>query len=178
MKKVIHKWFIDWEKEEAWINELASKGLALTSIGFCRFEFEECSPGDYIYRCELLENLPSHPESERYIRFVEETGCEHIATWMRWVYFRKKTADGAFELFSDHTSKIKHLKRILLLLGIIGGMNLFMGTYNLFLAFTFGSSVNLLGLANILLGIFLGALFVKYFKRKKKLTDEQTLFES
>jgi len=32
-------------------------------------------------------------------------------------------------------------------------------------------------IGNILLGIFLGALFVKYFKRKKKLTDEQNLFE-
>ena len=72
MKKVIHKWFIDWEKEEAWINKMASQGLALTAIGFFRFEFEECVPGEYQYRCELLDNLPNHPESERYIRFVEK----------------------------------------------------------------------------------------------------------
>lgn len=177
MKKIIYKWFIDWEKEEKWINEMAAKGLALTSIGFCRFEFEECAPGEYTYRCEFLENPASHPESEQYIRFMEETGCEHIASWMKWVYFRKKTADGAFELFSDNESKIKYLKRILFIPALIGGLNLYIGAFNLFLAIVNSSHVNYLGLINLVLGLFLLALFAKYFKKLKKLKAEQNLFE-
>ena len=36
MKKVIHKLFFAWnfEKEEQWLNEMASKGLVLTYAGF------------------------------------------------------------------------------------------------------------------------------------------------
>ena len=177
MKKVIHKWFIDWEKEEAWINKMASQGLALTAIGFFRFEFEECVPGEYQYRCELLDNLPNHPESERYIRFVEETGAQQAATWMRWVYFRKKTDSAPFELFSDNASKIRHLSRILFLIGFVSGLNLFVGAYNLFLAFTIGSAVNFLGLINLVLGAGIGVLFWKYWKKKKRLVSEQSLFE-
>lgn len=177
MKKVIHKWFMDWEKEEKWINEMAAKGLALTSIGFCRFEFEECEPGEYKYCCELLDNMPSHPESERYIRFVEETGAEHVATWARWVYFRKKTADGEFKLFSDYESKIKHLNRILLLLGILGGLNLWAGGFNIFLALIHDSGGNYIGFVNLALAILIGVLFIKNWKTKKKLIAEQQLFE-
>jgi len=177
MRKVIHKWFIDWEKEEKWVNEMAAKGLALVAIGFGRFEFEECEPGEYRYRCELLKNLPDHPESEQYIKFVESTGAEHAATWMRWVYFRKKTADGEFELFSDNESKIKHLGTILALIGVIAGLNLFVGVYNITLALVFSSPVNFAGFINIVLGAFLTALFIKYFRRRQKLKNEKTLFE-
>lgn len=177
MRKVIHKWFLDWEKEEKWINEMAAKGLALTSIGLGRFEFEECDPGEYKYRCELLPELPNHPESEQYIRFVESTGAEHVTSWMRWVYFRKKASEGEFELFSDNASKIKHLSAVLALIGVIAGLNLFVGAYNITLALVFSSPVNFMGLGNIALGAFLTALFIRYFRRRQRLKGEKTLFE-
>lgn len=79
---------MDWAKEEKWLNEVAAKGLVLSSVGFCRYEFEESLPGEYGVKIELLENTLNHPESEQYIRFVEETGAEHIASWYRWVCFR------------------------------------------------------------------------------------------
>lgn len=177
MKKIIHKWFMDWEKEEKWVNEMAAKGLAMTSIGFCRFEFEECMPGEYKYRCELLDNMPNHPESEKYIRFVEETGAEHVATWVRWVYFRKKAEDGEFELFSDNESKIRHLNRILLLLGILGGCNLYIGGFNIFLALIHDSGANYMGIVNLLVGVICGIIFFRSWKTKKKLMKEQQIFE-
>ena len=44
MKKVIYKLFFAWnfEKEEQWLNEMASKGLVLTYAGLGKYEFEEC----------------------------------------------------------------------------------------------------------------------------------------
>jgi len=36
---------------------------------------------------------------------------------LRWVYFRKKAANGAFDMFSDADSRIRHLNRILILIG-------------------------------------------------------------
>ena len=121
MKHAVYKIFFAWEheKEENWLNEMSAKGLQLVNIGFCRYVFEDTEPGSYNYRIELLNNLSSHAESIAYIRFLEETGVEHIGSYFRWVYFRRKTADGPFNIYSDLQSKITHYRRILyLLLGI------------------------------------------------------------
>ncbi len=54
---------------------MAAKGLALIATGFTKYIFEESLPGEYNIRLELLDNFPpTHPESERYITFIEETG--------------------------------------------------------------------------------------------------------
>lgn len=51
-EKKIHKLFWVWQfdNEENWLNEMAAKGLALVGVGFCRYEFEECTPGEYNVR--------------------------------------------------------------------------------------------------------------------------------
>ena len=79
MKKVVYKWFWDWdfEKEEQWLNDMADKGLILTSVGMPgKYTFEECTPCEYTIRTEKLKNRISHPESKKYIQFIEETGAE------------------------------------------------------------------------------------------------------
>ena len=121
MKQVIHKiyWIWDFEEEEKWLNEMAAKGLHLTDVGLCRYVFEEGEPGAYRYRLELLQNYPSHAESADYIAFMEETGAEYVDHVDRWVYFRKKAADGEFDLYSDINSRIDHVGRILTLIRIL-----------------------------------------------------------
>ncbi|MBQ3859711.1 MAG: DUF2812 domain-containing protein, partial [Clostridia bacterium] len=49
MRTTVRKWFWGWDfdKEEAWLNEMAAKGLALVSVGLGRYEFEETEPGEY-----------------------------------------------------------------------------------------------------------------------------------
>ena len=134
MQKVAYRVFMDYEKEEAWLNEMAAKGFALTDFFFCRYKFSDCEPGEYIYRIELLDNLPSHMESRAYIDFMAENGVEHVASWFRWVYFRRKAGDGQFDIYSDIGSRIKHYQGILALWlpilimdAIIGVMNLVQG---------------------------------------------------
>ena len=126
MRKVIKKVFLAWEseKEEKWLNEMSAKGLALVDYTWCRYAFEECEPGEYSYKIQLLEHRPNHPESEQYIRFIEETGAEQVAQYLNWVYFRKKTAEGDFEIFSDVESKLKQCILIKKLLMPIGWLNL------------------------------------------------------
>ena len=122
MRRTICKWFFTWdfEKEERWLNEMAARGLALISVTFCAYTFEQTEPGEYGVRLELLEYLPSNPESEQYIRFLESTGVEHVGSMIRWAYFRKKRAEGEFDLFSDFGCRIRHLNRMLALLGAAG----------------------------------------------------------
>lgn len=121
MKHTVYKIFTigAYEKEEKWLNEMAAKGMILTDVGFCRYVFEEGTPGEYTYRLELLNHLPSHIESVSYLKFLEDTGVEHVGSYLRWVYLRKKVQDGTFELYSDVDSKIKHYKRITLISNVL-----------------------------------------------------------
>jgi len=112
MKKIIHKAFWNYEKEEQWLNGLAVRGLALTDYSWMRYVFEETEPGKYIYQVELLEKSPQNPESELYLRFLEDAGVEVVASYMKWVYLRKEAADGPFAVYSDNDSKIRYLKRV------------------------------------------------------------------
>ena len=111
MKYVIHKAIWNYEKEEQWLNEMSAKGLAFTDYSWCRYVFTDAPAGQYIYRIELLENMPTHPESQSYLRFLEESGVEFVSSYMRWVYLRKPASDGAFDYsknsVKDELSKIK-----------------------------------------------------------------------
>lgn len=127
MKQHIWKLFIDFEKEEAWLNKMAAKGLNCVNYTFARYTFEKGRPGEYVYRLQLLENVPSHLESQMYLEFLEDTGVEHVASYFRWVFLRKKTTDGSFELFSDKGSLMAHYKRVISLLGPLTLVNLIFG---------------------------------------------------
>ncbi|MEW9095456.1 MAG: DUF2812 domain-containing protein [Clostridiaceae bacterium] len=132
MKHSVIKAYFDYEKEEKYLNEMSAKGLALTDYSFCRYVFEDAPKGEYIYRLELLENAVNHPESQIYIKFMEETGAEFVASYNRWVYFRRKNFDGEFNIYSDIDSKIKHYKRIRELFFFVMGLNFIIGLMNYF----------------------------------------------
>ncbi|MCL2342954.1 MAG: DUF2812 domain-containing protein [Firmicutes bacterium] len=119
------KFFADYEKEEKWLNEKVAKGFAMMHYNFCHYTFEDCVPGEYIYRIELLKNRVTHPDSVKYIHFMEDSGAEQVASYLNWVYFRKKAADGPFEIFSDIESRIAHYQRIVGLWIAIGCLILF-----------------------------------------------------
>jgi len=145
------------EKEEAWLNSMAAKGLGLISFrGIFTYEFEECERGEYTYKIELLESMPNSPESRKYIKFMEEMGVEMIGSYFRWIYFRKKVSDGPFELFSDIDSKITHYRRIRTLAIPLAIMELVIGFVQLLNAY----STKLIGLYFVSgIIIFLGCCF-------------------
>ncbi len=180
MRRTVRKlfWAWDFDKEEAWLNEMAAKGLAMVSYGFCRYEFEETEPGEYQVAMELLPHSPKHPESEQYLRFLEETGVELVGSWMSWIYVRKK-ADGAkFELLSDRKSRVEHLVRILLLVGAVGGLNLYSGIYNLFIWTQFRQGISMfcsiIGFALALLAAF-GA--IRLGVKAYRIAKERQIYE-
>ncbi len=180
MKKTIHKWFWLWEfeKEEKWLSSMAEKGLVLDSVGFCTYHFKECVPGEYSFKLEFLDNLPSTPEGSQYIEFIEETGAEYIGSYFRWVYFRKKTDKGSFDLFSDSASRIKHLNRILTSLAILGAANLF-NTLNM-LNLLLSNNVNhglILPILSGVVTILIGFGIVKILAIKNKIIKASALFE-
>lgn len=179
MRKTVRKWFWVWDfdKEEQWLNDMAAQGLALVDVGFCRYTFEECDPGAYQVRLELLENKPCHEESRNYIRFIEETGAQQVGGFMRWVYFRKKTADGPFDLFSDLQSRIKHLKRIIALIFPISLANLSIGLANVGNTAVSGIWIAKVGYLNLVVGILGCVGGWKLIQKCKRMENEAQIFE-
>ena len=180
MRQTIRKVFWAWEfdEEEQWLNEMAAKGKALVSARYFTYEFEDSAPGEYAVRLEMLENMPDSPEGRQYIEFVESTGAEYIGKVMKWVYFRKKTADGEFELHGDNATRIRHLTGIIRLLKPLMAVNVGAGVYNLCI----GIGIN--SVANVVCAACSGAVswllyrgLVKLDEKKKQLERESQLFE-
>lgn len=165
-RKTIYKWIWAWdfEKEEQWLNEMAKSGWALCAVGFCRYTFEKCEPGEYIIRMEM------HGVDDAYIDFMSETGALYIGRISQWIYFRKNTDNGLFDIFSDIDSRINHLDRIGKLLEILGFGNIIVGFANSYNATNMGV-VSLLMATLVMYG--LGRIHGK----KEALEKEQQLYE-
>ena len=130
-RKTIRKWFWAWDfdKEEEWLENMARNGWVLDGVGFCTYHFIKAEPGEYSVR---LQYLPIAEENTDYTNLLEESGAERVGRMVQWVYYRKKTADGPFQLFSDLDSRIAHLEKIAKLMLIVAVANLLIGVVNSF----------------------------------------------
>ena len=45
--KTIYRIFVDYEKEEKWLNEMAQSGWALESFRLMRYVFKQVEPGTF-----------------------------------------------------------------------------------------------------------------------------------
>lgn len=125
-RKTMHRWYWVWdfEKEEQWLNEMAAEGWSLVDVGYCTYTFEKTEPNMYCIRLEMRK------ADDDYISFMEDTGAEYIGRVLQWLYFRKKSEFGQFDLFSDIDSKITHLQGIYRMVMTLGMLNLVIGTLN------------------------------------------------
>ena len=148
-RKIVKKWVWVWDfdKEERWLNTMAQQGWVLDKLGFCRYEFVRCEPGEYTVRLEMRNH------DEAYLGFMAETGAEYVGRMMKWIYFRKKTELGQFDLFSDTESRIKHLDNMCRMLRVVGIANLLMGVVNTMTIAHPVSMVNLLAATVLMYGL-------------------------
>jgi len=148
-RKTVRRWFWVWDfdKEDQWLNEMALSGWVLDSVGFCKYNFVKCEPGEYTVRLEM------HDPDDEYVAFMEETGAEFIGRMVKWIYFRKKAVDGPFEIFSDIDSRISQLDKISKLTASLGFANLAIGLANSFNPVTNVGWVNLIVCAVLMYGL-------------------------
>ena len=170
------KIFADFEKEEKWLNEMVSKGYALKKYNFMSYRFERCNPGDYTYRIEFLDEMPSHTKSQEYIEFVKDLGVEYVDSYFRWVYFRKKTELGSFEIHSDNESRIKHYTSIMRLQGLIALMNLSLSFSNISIG-SISQANEYFGFMNLALAALLGFYCYKNYRKIKQLKNQNIVHE-
>ncbi|SDO11099.1 DUF2812 domain-containing protein [Acetanaerobacterium elongatum] len=187
MKYIVHKAFWDYEKEERWLNEMSAKGLALTDCSWMRHVFADAPNNEYIYRLELLEKLPTHPESMAYLRFLEENGVECVSTSGRWAYLRKKSSEGSFDIYTDSNSRLKHYKRIyacssvLMWVELIAGLaNLITGLVNINVGYKLGNFTAgniILGVTMLLLAIIFFLWNLPLYRKIKRLKQQKAIME-
>lgn len=178
MAKVIRKVFpiFEYEKEEKWLNEMAEKGFILQHVGFFSYHFEECMPGEYQVRMQLLDKSGKSEETKEYIAFLEDTGIVHVGNMFGWAYFRKK---GDFELYSDTAPRIRQINTILTSLILILFANLISGVNNL-LSLTNSAnpiSHSIVGILNLALVVILSWGIWKLVSKKRYLQKKDDLFE-
>lgn len=127
--KVVRRIFMDFEKEEKFLNDMSAKGYAFKKYTFSKYVFEETEKNKYRYRIEFLDHDANTDEGRQYIEFLSEMGIECVQSYWNWVYLRKK--DGEFDMYSDLDSRIRHYKKIRFYDLTIIYLNLFLGILNL-----------------------------------------------
>lgn len=164
--KTVYRWWWVWnfEKEERWLNDMAAEGWLLNSVGFCRFHFVRCEPGEYLLHIEM------RAFDDPYLDLMKECGAEYIGRVVQWVYFRKKAEYGVFELNSDIDSRIAHLDRIAKMLLIIGIANITIGIAN-------SLNASRMGAVNLLCGCLLMYALGRIRGKRDELSDERSLHE-
>ena len=178
IKTVIRIWTIDnFDEEERWLNEMSAKGKILVRPGFCNYTFEDGQPNKYQYKLLFLPECINSKKSQDYLDFLKETGIEYMGRCFRWVYLRKETSSGDFEIFSDIQSELSHFKRIqsfMLAILILEIIALAIG----FVSFIGSNFINLMPfLLNVGATAFIACLY-KWFKAKiAKLEAQQGLYE-
>ena len=161
-------WVWDFEKEERWLNEMAANGWTLVEVGYCSYTFEKTDDNEYTVRLEM------HPFDEDYISFMEQTGAECIGRVLQWIYFRKKSELGRFDIFSDLDSRISHLSKIHKMILMLGLANLIIGIANLLSSRSINSTVavfNLLVATLLMYGVGRMRGKIEYLENERQLRE-------
>lgn len=179
LRKVKWRFMLNFKKEEDWVNEMAKQGWNLTKFTSGRFVFMKGDPGEYIYRNELIIDKKKS-EKEDYFNFLRENGIEMVHEMGGWIYLRKRTVDGDFDLFTDYQSHLNYYQRLLRIMYALVIVTLIGGISNLsfFISGTNLNSVNLI--ASILCLIAALLSLVQIFnarKAKVQLEKEKQLYE-
>ena len=188
MRRVIHKLFWIWqlEKEQVWINEMASHGYSLEHAGRLTFEFDETEPGKYIYKEIFLKGWGESVENIKYFRFLEEMGIKVVCyinyPGTCWVYTRALREDypDGIELFSDIDSKINGMKAMSGYMIFVMAMTLFAALLNLWCAIgrDYFSPINFICSISMFVLFTLATIAtVKIFVSMGKLKKERAIHE-
>lgn len=107
--KVMRKVFFDFNKEEAWLNQMSQEGYALVAYKSGKYYFEP-SQEIYHYKIAINSNWKGMDKKD-YLEFLESTGIRVLGTYNDHAYLARPAAEGELELYSDHASKIKEYQK-------------------------------------------------------------------
>ena len=102
----------DYEKEENFLNEMARAGWNLSAVGFCRYIFRRGTPGEYIYKLDMVERTESDEVKESYFNFLTDCGIRVVGEFKDWIYLQKRAVDGPFDTKNDTYAKLRQVNKV------------------------------------------------------------------
>ena len=98
------------EEMERYLNKMSHEGWQCCEIVRDELRFVRGEQDEYTYRVQYFYESRDG-EKDDYLRTLGETGAALVGEYGEALILRKKTADGAFELYSDLDSKITALEK-------------------------------------------------------------------
>ena len=102
----------DYEKEEAFLNEMARTGWDLTAVGFCRYIFRRGNEGEYIYKLDMVERTESDEVKESYFTFLTDCGIRVVGEFNDWIYLQKRVSEGPFDMKNNTYTKLRQVNKV------------------------------------------------------------------
>jgi len=178
VRKFVFRLFLNFEKEEAWFNEMAQKGWMLDGYFPVVYRFAKGEPDEYVYREELLPHIAGNSKNHAYLDFLKSAGVEVVVAWGSWIIYRRKKSDGNFEVYTDTDSRIAHYLRVSRLFFLCCAVELVVVFLTLLFLFIDPSWLLLFSLLfNSLIGLALFLLGWRFRKKYRHLVKDQQLLE-
>lgn len=103
--KIKINWFVDFDKEEQWLNEMSAKGLCFWRTNGVLYRFKECEPGEFIFQIDFDEKESS--TNEVYVVFRTSCGDQFVHQWKNKLYWKRAATDGPFESEDNVIAKLR-----------------------------------------------------------------------
>lgn len=105
-RKIAIKWFVDFDKEEQWLNDMSKAGWAFWHTNGVIYRFKKCAPEEFIYQIDFDEQKPEKG-GEDYVVFRSSCGDKFVHQWKRKIYWRREAAAGPFEAENNISAKLR-----------------------------------------------------------------------
>ena len=107
-----YKYFIDFEKEEKWLTDMASQGYRLKKAGQFYYTFEPIPPEQAVIRVDY-RYFNWDDDFVTYCTMFEDSGWEHISGKKRsgFQYFKRKSECNDEHIYSDTESRAERYSR-------------------------------------------------------------------
>ncbi|MGG6309389.1 DUF2812 domain-containing protein [Paenibacillus macerans] len=105
------KFFIDFEKEEQWLSDMAKKGYVFAGKAFS-YEFKASEPEEAVIKIDYRQ-FKSQADFGDYVALFEDSGWLHVAgsKYSGTQYFKKAGDQSSNDIFSDVDSKAGRYQR-------------------------------------------------------------------
>lgn len=104
--KISINWFVDFDKEEQWLNDMAKKGWAFWHTNGVIYRFKQCKPEEFIYQIDFNEKK-SKEGIDDYVVFRRSCGDQFVHQWKSKIYWKREAASGPFEAENNVAAKLR-----------------------------------------------------------------------
>ena len=123
--KVIFAW--EDEKEEKWLETMASEGLHLQGVAPFYYSFVKGTPEKAIYRLDYKMTMDK--DYEEYLVIFKDSGWELVTVMGNWHYYRLNPSNDQIpEIYNTNRAKAQKYRR--LLLGLVPFLPIYLVMFN------------------------------------------------